>query len=778
MRKDWKDDLSCLNGTDILVLSPTPTYPKNQGNRKRVYSVCKQLKDNGARIHFLYYPQDWCFHVPTDDLRKVAQQWDSFHLIPTTRDLQTPSQGEDHTIDEWWDYAIGNYLKWLFSHYYFDAFIVNYTYLSKALEFAPPHVYRILDTHDKFSGRRNLFENQGIDKEYFYTTKEEEAIALNRADLVWAIKEKEATFFRQLTDKPVLTMPHIEPQQIVIRKNLIEDENYLVLGMIGVNNTINLQNARRFIQETLPLFHKYLAPIKIRFAGSMCDGLKDLETRAGIELLGRVESVNDFYSLIDVVIVPMSFSTGLKIKAVEAIAQGLPVIAHKHAFEGIPSTYPYHQCNSFQDMGEYCIELAYDKTQVLGLQEATQLSYTKMSAQVQGAMKETRLKLLKGRSFLVIVLNEHFFQKSSPQYAATIQSIYYFRRLTELILYVDTPITKKQADLLRWHDLTAKVVISPQAAAEANLTGVDSGNISYSVLSLEEVCLRRNVISIWFLGVPRDINSALVRKLKSIPIYVRSDILRAYYSTEDVEKIFIKFKEFNQVTIVNSSLEALYSEQQLIPHSKVAIVPFWRDLPGTIWQKWHESDWQEKRIIILANAATLPLVYKVWHVCTELTPNHHKPLVILPPDELTSQEEKNQVSNWQDDQDFCQHLLPISKVMENFQAWNRKPLFVIDFSGGHLAFAIYGETLRRSAVVIIQPESSEQGSQQSLIRGRNYLKFDSILGLFNILVYLTQDVTRIREKEDKNRKEIGCLYGNNVGWSKISKYLKINQELS
>ncbi|WP_027250410.1 hypothetical protein, partial [Planktothrix agardhii] len=162
-----------LKGTDILVLSPTPTYPIIKGNCKRIYSVCQQLRDRGAKIHFLHYPQDWVNHLPLTSIQAMSQQWDSFHLVPTTRPLQTPAIYQDHSIDEWWDEAIGDYLKWLFSHYYFDAFLVNYTYLSKAFEFAPSFVYRILDTHDQFTGRRQLLAEHDIAPEFFYSTKEQ-----------------------------------------------------------------------------------------------------------------------------------------------------------------------------------------------------------------------------------------------------------------------------------------------------------------------------------------------------------------------------------------------------------------------------------------------------------------------------------------------------------------------------------------------------------------------------------------------------------------------------
>ena len=216
---------SSIKGLDILVLSPTPTYPLDYGNRKRVHSVCKQLKDRGAKIHFIHYPGEWRSNIPQEAVREMGMQWDSFYLVPPTRNLHQAPADEDHTIDEWWDYAIGDYLKWLFERNYFDAFIVNYTYLSKALEFAPKHVFRILDTHDQFTGRRQLLESQGINREFFHTTQEQEAIALERADLVWAIKEEEAIFFRKIANTPVLTMPHLEELKQIKHAAIPADED-------------------------------------------------------------------------------------------------------------------------------------------------------------------------------------------------------------------------------------------------------------------------------------------------------------------------------------------------------------------------------------------------------------------------------------------------------------------------------------------------------------------------------------------------------------------------
>ena len=58
-----------INDLDVLVLSPTPTYPLDYGNRKRIHSVCSALRERGASIHFLYYPREREWRAGTPQLR-------------------------------------------------------------------------------------------------------------------------------------------------------------------------------------------------------------------------------------------------------------------------------------------------------------------------------------------------------------------------------------------------------------------------------------------------------------------------------------------------------------------------------------------------------------------------------------------------------------------------------------------------------------------------------------------------------------------------------------
>src|ERR1700744_1958156 len=135
-------------GQRVLVLSPTPTHPQDYGNRKRIFQICNRFAAEGAHITFVHYPAEteWRAIVPVNADRGMRQCWDQVHTIGPTRPLHNNPLQQDHGIDEWFDPAIGQFLSWLFSAQSFDIFIVNYSWLSKALEFAPPQTFKILDT--------------------------------------------------------------------------------------------------------------------------------------------------------------------------------------------------------------------------------------------------------------------------------------------------------------------------------------------------------------------------------------------------------------------------------------------------------------------------------------------------------------------------------------------------------------------------------------------------------------------------------------------------------
>jgi hypothetical protein len=368
------------DGLRVLVLSPVPTWPVTLGNRNRIVQVNGALQREGAHVALLHYPSDdeWRTHLPRAALAEMTKQWDEVFTCPVTRPLHTgPSAGEDHAADDWWDPAIGQMLDWLFKVGRYDALLVNYTWLSKALDHAPTGVLRILDTHDRFSDRRALLAQNGLPPEYFYTTQDQERVALDRADIVWAIKDQEAAFFRTLTARPVHTLLHAEAVRTLPAP--AARDGVLRLGIVGGRNNVNATNIRSFLKVADAYLRRTLLPVEIVVGGSVCALLDGLRLPY-LRLLGTVESMDELYGQVDAVLAPLAFSTGLKIKVGEALSRGKPLISHAHAFEGYVPTHPFHACADFEAMMRAVHRLVRDPAGLAALADASRQSVDEAAA--------------------------------------------------------------------------------------------------------------------------------------------------------------------------------------------------------------------------------------------------------------------------------------------------------------------------------------------------------------------------------------------------------------
>lgn len=359
-----------------LILSPSASHPQDHGNRNRVFQTTSFLKDAGYEIHFLLYPfeSDWENEVPeaAGDMRRA---WTSFTALPPSRPLHLPAAGEHHLIDEWWDPQIGSYLEWLFAREWFDVFVVNYTFFSKALDYAPASTVKILETHDMFAGRKELFAAHGAPTEFFYTTAEQEQIALDRADVVIAIKDAEAAILRRNTKSAeVISIPfYMDRSPMALRPERLQRTEELRVGFIGALNSVNVLNMQRFLDRFEKCRTIYMPPpISISIAGNVC--LQLSSNSPAVRLLGRVEDVTAFYESIDVVVAPMSFSTGIKIKVGEALSCGKPVVATRNGFDGFPSVDPFHNLESTDAVCRAIVKLAFDRDRLQLLEERTAIA--------------------------------------------------------------------------------------------------------------------------------------------------------------------------------------------------------------------------------------------------------------------------------------------------------------------------------------------------------------------------------------------------------------------
>ena len=321
---------------DVLVISPTPSHPQTAGNRARIFNLLSSIESLGYNVHFL--------HVNKGDGDEFAMQkhWDdrfySFDYRPPNnrfrqlnrrirRRLRLPG-AYTYAIDEWYDPNLDDFIAKITSNHCFKAVMVEYVFLSRALECFDANVLKIIDTHDVFTNRHLHYFSKGERPRWFSTTARKEAKGFNRADSIIATQQNEADFFTSITQRKVVTVGHIIEPRRAQEKSIVPGR----ILLLGSNNKINLHGANYFIKEVLPKVKSKLPHAELILAGSFCDGLGE---HKNVVKLGMLDDLSTTYESAAIVVNPMQFGTGLKIKSLEAMSYSKPLVTTPTGAEGI-----------------------------------------------------------------------------------------------------------------------------------------------------------------------------------------------------------------------------------------------------------------------------------------------------------------------------------------------------------------------------------------------------------------------------------------------------------
>lgn len=386
---------------NILIFSPTPSHPQNAGNRIRIYNLAKYLQQQDNKIHFIYFTQEG---LTQKQEQEMFAQWDSLAIITKEKHYK-PSTSTHYLIDDWYQENIGPIIQKKCKELNIDIALVNYIFQSKLLEFVPNNIVKIIDTIDRFSDRHLMQKKQGLKPDYFYTTQEEEAKALNRADIILAIQKNEAEFFHTLTEKKIETIGHIEKSQYLNKQYSRLNK----IGFIGSANSANLKSLSQFIDKFTQYIDTHNFDIKLLIAGAICSKIES--THNAIKLLGFVDNLKDFYETVDLVINPLILGTGLKIKSIEALSYGVPIISTHIGFDGIASKNLQYHFSKDADALIKSIDTLYTHPHLLqDLAQQSQTIFTKNTEDLHSTIKHS-FRNQNEMSRLLFITHINFWEK-------------------------------------------------------------------------------------------------------------------------------------------------------------------------------------------------------------------------------------------------------------------------------------------------------------------------------------------------------------------------------
>ncbi|MGH3072974.1 MAG: glycosyltransferase, partial [Gaiellaceae bacterium] len=109
-----------------------------------------------------------------------------------------------------------------------------------------------------------------------------------------------------------------------------------VAGLLGAGFWPPTETAiRRLVARIWPRVLERAPDARLRIAGRGTTAIPDLRPGRSTELVGEVPSAADFLSGLSLLLYPVSRGSGMKVKVLEALAAGVPVVTTRFGAEGI-----------------------------------------------------------------------------------------------------------------------------------------------------------------------------------------------------------------------------------------------------------------------------------------------------------------------------------------------------------------------------------------------------------------------------------------------------------
>ncbi|MBN1674081.1 MAG: glycosyltransferase [Kiritimatiellae bacterium] len=217
-----------------------------------------------------------------------------------------------------------------------DSIMVEYVRLAYLIEglhaVLPALPLTVIDTMDVMHARCREFRAFGH-PHWVDITEETERQTLARFDTVVAIQEHEAAVFRRmLPGKRVVTVGHATD----VTHHEWRVRSPVTLTYIGSNSLANTDAVTFFLESVWDdLRAPFGAGLRLRLVGDVCDALPASARREQVTMLGTVDDLASVYADTDIVVNPVRFGGGLKIKNVEALCHGKPLLTTSAGAQGL-----------------------------------------------------------------------------------------------------------------------------------------------------------------------------------------------------------------------------------------------------------------------------------------------------------------------------------------------------------------------------------------------------------------------------------------------------------
>ncbi len=329
----------------VLIATAVPYWHRQKGNQQRIFELVSFLAAHYS-VTVFYMGQE---QPPNDNLNVsyittnpygvwTDFAWRFLNWMPTrlrTRMVRTLNDlSYRRTMKAFYNARVADEFRRIYAANHYHAVVIEYIwygFLADAID--KDRSISFLDVHDVFHKRVESFARFGRVPDKVVNENEELGV-YRKFDYLIAIQRVEFDYLNGLFPGKALLAMH--PQQAnpdIYGKRLdaLRPGDKLNLVYFGSFGDLNLDAVNWFVERV------WSSDLADRFVlniyGAICDALTiDVP---GIFIKGCIEDLRDAYRDADIAINPIRFGSGLKIKNVEALAYGVPVVTTSVGAEGL-----------------------------------------------------------------------------------------------------------------------------------------------------------------------------------------------------------------------------------------------------------------------------------------------------------------------------------------------------------------------------------------------------------------------------------------------------------
>ena len=361
-------------GLRVLIIAPMPTHRPHSGNRARLLSFVESLQSRGWYVDLIWHTLESGGGISTLEFDRMAKFVDRLFVVSPSDPLMGSQQKLEH-VDALKDPALERQTRWCIYNFDYCMVIVNYVFLSYLSE-SVSNIPFVIDTHDVLGARHQYLRSQNKKPEFYDLPVEEEKKGLKRADFVIAITHEDQKTFKEyginsslvIGHMPIKTLEKDASSQLSKLKHFGKlQKGKLNIGVFGSDHRPVLDGMEELcssidqagIGDQISLF----------VAGLAGTHLKD---RQYIEKLEFVPQLQTFFDLVDLIVIPVDYGSGLKIKTVEALTSGKPVLATIHASIGLQPVLAEHCIENSASSVLWIIKIIQDRGRLKDLASSSQ----------------------------------------------------------------------------------------------------------------------------------------------------------------------------------------------------------------------------------------------------------------------------------------------------------------------------------------------------------------------------------------------------------------------